>query len=527
MGYWENRQAQQMYEAMEDAEQVAKELSDLYAKASRHINFELDKIYERFRDKYHLSDAEALRLLNSLKDPTSLEELKRKLSLDPKNKDLLAELESAAYRARIERLENLQNEIDLMMRNVFEQEKKITTAHYVDLAQNAYYRQIFDIQRQVGFQFSFSAADPRAIALVLSSKWSGENYSTRIWNNTQGLAKDVKEQLLLGLLTGKREEDMAKEIANKFATGSFEARRLVRTESSFVNGQMQLDAYEECDADEYEFIATLDLKTSKICRELDGKVFKVKDAMPGVNMNPMHPFCRSTTGIHLSDEITAGLKRRARDPVTGEPKLVPAGTNYEKWYQQNVANNPKAQAVEKMFKNRSSDMKQWERYKEVVGSKRAGRSLAAFQDMKYNDPERWAYNQGLYRYLNKYPESSDRFYRIKNKADELGMHIGVPLPPKPKAAIIAPDIGSSDPNHIYSRMAERTLTEKELEGYIKKAKIMCVQRGGNGNLFIAEEGATVILRRDDGSWIYKTGWPKENHDPKILALLEEYKNYGK
>lgn len=388
MGYWENRQAQQMYEAMEEAEQISQELADLYAKASRQLNYKIDKIYERFRDKHGLTDQEAKRLLNSMKDAADIDELKRKLALDPKNKDLLAEMESAAYRVRIVRLEQLQTEIDLMMKNVYDQEKKITTSHYADLAQNAYYRQIYDIQRQVGFQFSFAAADPRAVALILSSKWSGENYSTRIWNNTQGLAKDIKEQMLLGLLTGKTEGEMAKELANKFATGAFEARRLVRTESNFVNGQMQLNAYDECDADEYEFVAVLDLRTSKQCRALDGQIFKVKDAKVGVNMNPMHPFCRSTTIIHISDMVVDGLKRRARDPITGENKLVPANMKYKDWYEQNVAHNPKALAAEKMIKNRYQDQQQWERYKALIGSK-AGKSLAAFQEKKYNDAVGW------------------------------------------------------------------------------------------------------------------------------------------
>ena len=62
---------------------------------------------------------------------------------------------------------------------------------------------------------------------------------------------------------------------------------------------MQLSAYEECGAEQYEFVAVLDLRTSEICRSLDGKVFYTKDAQQGVNMNPMHPFCRSTTIIHL------------------------------------------------------------------------------------------------------------------------------------------------------------------------------------------------------------------------------------
>ena len=188
MGYWENRQAQMMYEHMEDAEKLSQELADIYAKASRHLSYEIQNIYEKFRDKHGLTDAEAMRLLNTLRDKNDISELIRLLEADPKNAALVAELESGAYRARIERLEHLQLEVDRMMQQIYEQEKKITTAHYVDLASNSYYRQIYNVQRQVGFQFSFAAVDPKAVALVLGSKWSGANYSERIWKNTQGLA---------------------------------------------------------------------------------------------------------------------------------------------------------------------------------------------------------------------------------------------------------------------------------------------------------------------------------------------------
>lgn len=385
-----------MYEYMEDAEEVSRELADIYAKTSRHLSYEIEEIYNKFKTKHHLTDAEAKRLLNTLRNKTDIEELKKALAQDPKNADLLAEIESGAYRARIERLEQLQTEVDRMMQEVFEQEKKVTTSHYVDLATNSYYREIYNVQRRVGFQFSFSAVNPQAVALILESKWSGANYSQRIWENTKGVADDLKEQMLIGLLTGKSEEEMAKEIANKYAAGAFEARRLVRTESNFVSGQMQLAAYKECKSEEYDFVATLDLRTSKICRELDGKTFKIKDGKPGVNMNPMHPFCRSTTMIHMDDELKKRLKRDAWDPEKKEWKKVPATMSYNEWYKKNVANNPKALAAEKMIKNHASDKKQYERYRSVMG-KKAGKTFEDFQETKYNNPEKWEEIKTQYR----------------------------------------------------------------------------------------------------------------------------------
>lgn len=389
-----------MFEYMEDAETVSRELADIYAKASRQLNYRIDEIYDKFKDRHGLTDKDAMALLNTLKNKNDIAALKQALAgkakTDPGYADLLAKLESQAYGARIERLEQLQTEIDRMMQEVYKQEKKITTSHYKDLAKNSYYREIYNVQRRVGFQFSFSAVNPQAVALILESKWSGANYSQRIWENTKGVADDLKEQMLIGLLTGKSEEEMAREIANKCAAGAFEARRLVRTESNFVSGQMQLAAYKECKSEEYDFVATLDLRTSKICRELDGKTFKIKDGKPGVNMNPMHPFCRSTTMIHMDDELKKRLKRDAWDPEKKEWKKVPATMSYNEWYKKNVANNPKALAAEKMIKNHASDKKQYERYRSVMG-KKAGKTFEDFQETKYNNPEKWEEIKTQYR----------------------------------------------------------------------------------------------------------------------------------
>lgn len=427
MGYWENRQAQMMYEHMEDAEKISQELADIYAKTSRQLNYKIEKIYDKFKDKHGLNDTEAKRLLNTLRDSTDIEELKQALAQDAKNADLLAKMESGAYRARIERLEQLQTEIDLMMKNVYNQEKKITTSHYIDLANNSYYRQIYNIQKQVGFQFSFAAVDPQAVAFVLGSEWSGANYSKRIWKNTKNLAKELKEQMILGLITGKTEGEMASELANKYAAGAFEARRLVRTESNFVNGQMQLAAYDECDAEQYEFVAVLDLRTSTQCRELDGKVFYTKDAEPGKNMNPMHPFCRSTTIIHLGDDVMDGLKRRARNPITGKNEFVPADTNYKKWYEKNVANNPKALAAEKMIQNRSSDKKQYAEYLKLLGKKEVGKTFADFQELKYNKVGEWQQTKGLYRKMNAYNKFLEKEPQITVDLQEVSKKLNVEM----------------------------------------------------------------------------------------------------
>jgi len=179
---------------------------------------------------------------------------------------------------------------------------------------------------------------------------------------------------------------MAAEIANKFGVANYKARRLVRTESNFQASMADLASYEESEVENYIIVAILDLKTSEICQEMDGKSFPVKDAKVGVNINPFHPFCRTTTVADLSKWFP-NPERRVRDPVTGKVKTISAKTTYKEWYQQNVVNNPKAQAAEKAVKNWSADTKQYEAYKKLIEKKHIGKTLADFQEMKYTRPE--------------------------------------------------------------------------------------------------------------------------------------------
>lgn len=418
MSYWESRQAREMYEAMESAEETAKEIADIYAKASRELNYQISKVYERYRDKFNLSDKEAMELLNTLRDPGDIAELKRKLEglKGTAANEILKELESPAYRARIERLENLQSEIDRLMKDVYQQEKKVSTNHYVDQLNDSYYREIYDLKKRTGFDFSFSNVNEKEMDRILRTNWSGENYSARIWGNTQGLARDLKEQILLGYLTGKSETDMAADLAHKFATGASNARRLVRTESAYVSGQAQAAADEEAGLDHYRILATLDLRTSEICQEMDGKVFAYKDMEVGVNYPPFHPYCRTTVLSEIDDQDLSQLKRRSRDTDTGEIRTFPGDITYDKWYQQEKAKNPDIEFAKQVAIHRGQDVLQYERYLDRLGKKRVG-NISDFREMKYKTPESFESLKQDYSdmgQLEKYREILGDLEQLKN-----------------------------------------------------------------------------------------------------------------
>ena len=75
---------------------------------------------------------------------------------------------------------------------------------------------------------------------------------------------------------------------------------------------------------EYEFLATLDHRTTPRCQALDGTIHLLEEYMPGSNAPPMHPRCRSTISA-----VTEGGTRTAKVGV--KSIRVPAEMTYAEY----------------------------------------------------------------------------------------------------------------------------------------------------------------------------------------------------
>lgn len=333
--YWTKRKANLIYEQMDKAEKQADKFDEIYKQSKAYLDKQINKVFDKFQRDYGLSERDARQVLKNMKDQKDLNELRKVLEArpnDPNIQRLLADLDSPAYAYRMKRLERLNDDLDRMRESIYHSEKKGSDAFYSDLMKDSYYKATFDLQQQTGLAYSFSNLPETEIKRLQGLKWTGEAYSDRIWSNTGALASSVKDELLVSLMTGRSVRDTSKAIAERFNVGQNDARRLVRTESAFFHNQMELLSYEDADIEKYIFVAVLDKRTSRICQEHDNIVYRVDEAVPGVNHPPMHPWCRSTTVAYDEDADYSKLKRRARNPETGKTELVPADMSYKEWY---------------------------------------------------------------------------------------------------------------------------------------------------------------------------------------------------
>ena len=405
--YWEQRANSRMASYHKNSDETIFKINKAYDKAIADINSDIKKIFNKYAIEYKLSKTEARQLLNSYihaKDLKSIRDKIKYIQDEDLKKYLMAQLNYSPYKARITRLEALKESIYINTKLLSQEEFKLSTSDYIDNMNEAYYRNIFDIQKGIGLGFTFSEMPIDFIEEVLRNKWSGENYSKRIWNNTDVLDERLEEVITSGLMSGANSKKMAKELNDLSSYGKFASERLIRTETTYVTNMAEIESYKECDIEKCVFLATLDLRTSKICRSMDGKVLIVGKAKPGVNLPPLHPFCRSTTIAYLGKGTLETLQRRARDPVTGKNYII-NNMNYNEWYEKFVVNKygqGKTEVLEKMIKNKASDKKQYAKYKASL-SELLPKNFNDFQKLKYNSPDIWSKIKDVYN--GNYSES--------------------------------------------------------------------------------------------------------------------------
>ena len=296
--YWEDRAAGRMVSYTAKAESTSDTLGKAYYATARYLQGEANDFFNAFTDKFELSIAEAETMLKNAPGKSMFEQMKTALAVctdEQKKQQLETLLSSPAYAHRIGRLNDLDSKISDMCSRLANAEIGVDTEHLGDIIQNAYMQTVFDVTKGADYRAAFDLIPESRVKAILSTNWSGQMFSQRVWDNTNALADGLKHDMLVGIMAGKSEQHMADDIMNRCGVGAFEARRLVRTETTCVANMAELYGYQELDIDEYEFSACLDSRTSDLCRELDGKVFKRNSAQAGVNLPPMHPFCRSTT----------------------------------------------------------------------------------------------------------------------------------------------------------------------------------------------------------------------------------------
>lgn len=333
------------------AEATVQQIARLYGLAQENIFQQIERVFSAHVKGGALNEKKAMELLTVRETETARGELleQYRRATGQVKRDLWARLSAPAYANRISRLQALRDSLYAQARMIGLEEVSYVRDRLSDTLEQAYYRTTFDIQQYTGEGYSFDLLDDNQIKAALAADWSGKNWSSRIWDNNQLFADAVQDTVTVGIMAGLRYDEMRDNLLHVIGMDETEgaryrSARLIKTECAYIANQGHLLGYQAANIDRYIFLATLDLRTSEVCRSLDMKRFPVAEAQAGTNLPPMHPHCRSTTMPDMSDEQLRRVNRAARDPVTGKSITVPGDMSYQQWYRKFVEGSaPKLQ----------------------------------------------------------------------------------------------------------------------------------------------------------------------------------------
>lgn len=295
MSYWTRRQEQLKQTAEKDEAKLKKRLSSFFDAEFKRLEREIAAYYQTYGVDNVI---EYRRLLESLPDEDRrllIERMDEFVRKYPQYADLMPVRETIY---RLNRLEGLQYSVFMEEANIAGYTSEQMTTYLTGLSQKG----VNMAMETLGFGKSFYAINAAVVKQFVDVPWcNGENFSTRIWNDTRKLAQYLNQDIAQGFARGDSYDKLVRQLRKRFSNvNRRDAYRLIFTEGTYVMAESSMQPFTE-DFERYRLSPVMDGRTCPICRSLARQVFEIKDRQPGVNFPPIHPWCRCTWEIVVDD----------------------------------------------------------------------------------------------------------------------------------------------------------------------------------------------------------------------------------
>lgn len=289
--YWRDRELEWKKKRLKDEKQYADEIQEIYANMMDSVGKEIESFFTRYANKENITMAEAKKRVSNIE----IEAYQRKAKKYVKEKNFSDE---ANEQMRLYNLAMKVNRLELLKANIGlelvagHDELKSYTGQKLE---GAY---LDEIKRNASILGDTVIDNAKTAKVVADSSFKNATFSERIWVNQDQLKNSLSSVLSNALIQGKNPREFIPQIRKKFDVSRCNAERLLRTEIARVQTQAQAESYEANGIDEYEYVACGLKDVCPLCKEMDGKTFKLKDMEIGENAPPMHPNCHCATAPH-------------------------------------------------------------------------------------------------------------------------------------------------------------------------------------------------------------------------------------
>lgn len=296
MTYWEDRAKEIIDEESKSDYEIAQEIQRIVDEMNEDIEDEINRFYARYAINEGISFIEAKKKI----DAVDVQMFQQKAKQYVENKDFSdkANAELRAYNTKmyVSREKLLQAQLGLIVTYAYAQ---IEQSMY-NYMESAYYRAL---KQQAGILGETLQVSINDVKTIVFTPFENHKWSTRLWSDMETVRRHVQKTTRHVLLRGRHPYEFIKDMRKDTGATTYNMKRLLLTETARVQtlASKRHMLEEHGPESEYQFVAKMDSKTTKTCRSLNDKTFKVKDMVPGVNAPPMHPFCRSAVVPHIDE----------------------------------------------------------------------------------------------------------------------------------------------------------------------------------------------------------------------------------
>lgn len=404
--YWEKRTLSEALDVHKSALDIHKKQVVVLKNTENEIKQIINKYINNIAKDNSINISEAQSLLNK-KEKEELNWILKDYVLFSKkyeqyiNKDspeamaLDLKLKNASKSFRIRKNEALLLEVKKELVKLGVEENKVVESHLENIMQTT--RDNYNLPKiphstKPDKSLKKLSENFKTVEEALNEKWIGnKNFSQRIWKDVDRLNKMLEEELPKSISRGDGGKRLITKLERSFNTSASNAQRLIHTESFRIYSKTRIKSFEDLGVEKVELLATLDLKTSKICQNKDQKIVELKGATIGIDLPPFHPHCRTVFVAifddKLEEQLTTSNGRKARDPI--DNKSYTTGLkDYKQWIN---SKSPKANAtITQVHKDRYLDKRNYKKLKKVLKNQDYfPNTLAEYRKMRYNNVEEY------------------------------------------------------------------------------------------------------------------------------------------
>lgn len=329
--YWDNRMERFIVSHEKAVVDYDKRLLEAYEATLEQIRKEIVLFYSKYTTTGIMSFADTRRRLTEA-ERKAFNTLLRKWYQDAQPLGGLTDfpkyLDKLGKKSSITRLEvieaTLRNEIEKLKADQYTWTTDLMLVNAAAAYYTSYYIQALGLEVEV----PFVTMDKRGFELAVREKWDGRNYSDSIWADKDKLVRQLETILPRSFAQGLNANQLGDLIAKSMNTSKNHGRTLARTEINYLCNKATLEIYRAIGIKQYQFLATLDLRTSQICRRMDQFIGLVSQAQVDINYPPMHPNCRSTTIPYFPDD---NIEDRIARDEDGNNIKVPRSMTQAQW----------------------------------------------------------------------------------------------------------------------------------------------------------------------------------------------------